>query len=633
MAGYIAVAEWNIQDAFAQLHNKPLPPKPPLRDLTQLPPTSESEPPSAAAAGSPLPSAFSRRRNRHRGKKAIPSPAVQPDASTPFPVGQPDPSTLSVLQPAAGLSPHPLQVSHSRPSKHLLDQQIVPSVRKLKLAPLIKTPAARALRQSDPILEPDSFPVSLASESASVPSSPVPAPVSYPVSLASGPGSDFVPLATEPVSIPFPLASQSVSHPLSPVSVNTTYSLVPEPGSVYVPLASEPITIHVSPIFEHINISDSLASEPGSSSESPVSLSASFAIEPQTVRAPHIQESDLWKFFYGDRDDLFPFIPPRISLPQPESVSKPVSLSSESISKPVSPTPKPVSNPASLEPESTCTPDSLLPESVCEPASPASKTPRQTPDPALHTFRKASEIGVSEDTPQRVPQTAKSPLRALQATSETEPVPPWAVSSMLDVEPQSSAAPPAPVPEPQSATPPAPVPEPQSATPPAPVPEPQSATPPAPVPEPQSATPPAPVPEPQSATPPAPVHEPQSATPPAPVHEPQSATPPAPVPESQSTTPPAPVPKSQSATPPAPVPEPQSAVPSETVAELLKRRRRPPPRFDPFQFANRWNRSTKDVISSSPHLSLAHLEEKNTHVSMLFPQLDMKRPFNIWSLI
>ncbi|XP_068506804.1 transmembrane protein 176 isoform X8 [Syngnathus scovelli] len=51
-----------------------------------------------------------------------------------------------------------------------------------------------------------------------------------------------------------------------------------------------------------------------------------------------------------------------------------------------------------------------------------------------------------------------------------------------------------------------------------------------------------------------------------------------------------------------------------------------PPLFDPFQFADRQNRSTQDAISSVLHLSLAHLEEKNTHVRMLF--LDFSSAFN-----
>lgn len=48
--------------------------------------------------------------------------------------------------------------------------------------------------------------------------------------------------------------------------------------------------------------------------------------------------------------------------------------------------------------------------------------------------------------------------------------------------------------------------------------------------------------------------------------------------------------------------------------------------LDPFQFAYRPNRSTEDAISSALHSSLAHLEEKNTHVRLLF--LDFSSAFN-----
>ncbi|KAI3351053.1 hypothetical protein L3Q82_005595 [Scortum barcoo] len=51
-----------------------------------------------------------------------------------------------------------------------------------------------------------------------------------------------------------------------------------------------------------------------------------------------------------------------------------------------------------------------------------------------------------------------------------------------------------------------------------------------------------------------------------------------------------------------------------------------PPTFDPLQFAYRPNRSTEDAICSALHLSLTHLEEKNTHVRMLF--LDFSSAFN-----
>ncbi len=48
--------------------------------------------------------------------------------------------------------------------------------------------------------------------------------------------------------------------------------------------------------------------------------------------------------------------------------------------------------------------------------------------------------------------------------------------------------------------------------------------------------------------------------------------------------------------------------------------------FDPFQFAYRPNRSTENAISSVLHLSLAHLEKKNTYVRMLF--VDFSSAFN-----
>lgn len=50
------------------------------------------------------------------------------------------------------------------------------------------------------------------------------------------------------------------------------------------------------------------------------------------------------------------------------------------------------------------------------------------------------------------------------------------------------------------------------------------------------------------------------------------------------------------------------------------------PSFEPFQFAYQPNRSTKDVISTALHLSLEHLEEKNTYVRMLL--LDFSSAFN-----
>ncbi|KAI3353892.1 hypothetical protein L3Q82_005099 [Scortum barcoo] len=51
-----------------------------------------------------------------------------------------------------------------------------------------------------------------------------------------------------------------------------------------------------------------------------------------------------------------------------------------------------------------------------------------------------------------------------------------------------------------------------------------------------------------------------------------------------------------------------------------------PPTFDPLQFAYQPNRSTEDAICSALNLSLTHLEEKNTHVRMLF--LDFSSAFN-----
>ena len=51
-----------------------------------------------------------------------------------------------------------------------------------------------------------------------------------------------------------------------------------------------------------------------------------------------------------------------------------------------------------------------------------------------------------------------------------------------------------------------------------------------------------------------------------------------------------------------------------------------PSTLDPYQFAYRPNRSTEDAISSVLHLSLEHLEEKNTYVRMLF--VDFSSAFN-----
>ncbi|XP_058501411.1 protein FAM169B-like [Solea solea] len=51
-----------------------------------------------------------------------------------------------------------------------------------------------------------------------------------------------------------------------------------------------------------------------------------------------------------------------------------------------------------------------------------------------------------------------------------------------------------------------------------------------------------------------------------------------------------------------------------------------PPSYDPLQFAYKPNRSTEVAISTALHLSLEHLEDKNTHVRMLF--LDFSSAFN-----
>ncbi|KAK3547969.1 hypothetical protein QTP70_001637 [Hemibagrus guttatus] len=51
-----------------------------------------------------------------------------------------------------------------------------------------------------------------------------------------------------------------------------------------------------------------------------------------------------------------------------------------------------------------------------------------------------------------------------------------------------------------------------------------------------------------------------------------------------------------------------------------------PPSLDPMQFAYRPNRSTDDAISTTLHLSLTHLENKDTYVQMLF--IDFSSAFN-----
>ena len=50
-----------------------------------------------------------------------------------------------------------------------------------------------------------------------------------------------------------------------------------------------------------------------------------------------------------------------------------------------------------------------------------------------------------------------------------------------------------------------------------------------------------------------------------------------------------------------------------------------PAMFEPFQFPYQPNRSTEVAISTTLHLSFAHLEEKKTHVWMLF--LDLVQHF------
>ncbi|KAK3536544.1 hypothetical protein QTP86_013742, partial [Hemibagrus guttatus] len=51
-----------------------------------------------------------------------------------------------------------------------------------------------------------------------------------------------------------------------------------------------------------------------------------------------------------------------------------------------------------------------------------------------------------------------------------------------------------------------------------------------------------------------------------------------------------------------------------------------PPSLDPMQFAYRPNRSTDDAISTILHLSLTHLENKDTYIQMLF--MDFSSAFN-----
>ncbi|KAK3537275.1 hypothetical protein QTP70_007002 [Hemibagrus guttatus] len=51
-----------------------------------------------------------------------------------------------------------------------------------------------------------------------------------------------------------------------------------------------------------------------------------------------------------------------------------------------------------------------------------------------------------------------------------------------------------------------------------------------------------------------------------------------------------------------------------------------PPSLDPLQFAYHLNRSTDDAISTTLHLSLTHLDNKDTYVRMLF--IDFSSAFN-----
>ncbi len=51
-----------------------------------------------------------------------------------------------------------------------------------------------------------------------------------------------------------------------------------------------------------------------------------------------------------------------------------------------------------------------------------------------------------------------------------------------------------------------------------------------------------------------------------------------------------------------------------------------PNTLDPLQFAYRPNRSTDDAISTTLHLALTHLENKDSYVRMLF--IDFSSAFN-----
>ncbi|KAK3516191.1 hypothetical protein QTP70_005688 [Hemibagrus guttatus] len=51
-----------------------------------------------------------------------------------------------------------------------------------------------------------------------------------------------------------------------------------------------------------------------------------------------------------------------------------------------------------------------------------------------------------------------------------------------------------------------------------------------------------------------------------------------------------------------------------------------PPSLDPMQFANRPNRSTDDAVTTTLHLALTHLDNKDSYVRMLF--IDFSSAFN-----
>jgi len=51
-----------------------------------------------------------------------------------------------------------------------------------------------------------------------------------------------------------------------------------------------------------------------------------------------------------------------------------------------------------------------------------------------------------------------------------------------------------------------------------------------------------------------------------------------------------------------------------------------PPSLDPHQYANQANRSTEEAIATAVHTALCHLEQKGSHVRMLF--VDYSLAFN-----